>query len=279
MEGRRQVQQKRPGLNLETPTTRQLKQILEKNFITHRIIAFVRYSFICRKQRKNETLKQFHADLVELASRADCRDKENDRVRDMFTAHMNNEKFAEELLAETRTPQEPYEYAIRGEKGIEHSKTMKLNPIGTSPSTTIKQEPMGYIQPRGGRGGSSQSFQNNNRGRYSRGRQNQNTRGKQHRGSQNYTTQKQCYKCGKLFGANHLKLCPARDKICTKCAKRGQFAKVCRSDQVNFLQNNEEDDPQSENENKGKIMITTQSRLQNSRREMDGKKYREIINP
>ena len=92
----------------------------------------------------------------------------------MFTAHMNNEKIGEELLAETRTPQEAYEYAIRREKGIEHSKTMKLNPIGTSSSVAIKQEPMGYIQPRGGRGGFSSSFQNNNRGKYSRGRQNHN---------------------------------------------------------------------------------------------------------
>ena len=167
----------------------------------------------------------------------------------MFTAHMNNEKIAEELLAETHTPQEAYEYSVRREKCIEHSKTMKLNPIGTSPPTTIEQEPIGYIQPRGGCGGSAQPFQNNNRGRYSRGRQNQNTRGKQHRGSQNYTTEKHCYKCGNPFGSNHLQSCPARDKICTKSAKRGHFAKVCRSDQVKFLKNNEEDDPQNENEN------------------------------
>ena len=125
MEGQRQVQQKRPGLHLQTTTTRQIKQILEEIFISHRVIALERYSFNCRKQQNNETLEQFHEDLVEIASRADCGDKENERVRDMFTAHMNNEKIAEELLAETRTPQEAYEYAIRREKGIEHSKTMK----------------------------------------------------------------------------------------------------------------------------------------------------------
>ena len=36
----------------------------------------------------------------------------------MFTAHMHNEKTAEELLAQTRTPQDAYEYAIRREKGL-----------------------------------------------------------------------------------------------------------------------------------------------------------------
>ena len=49
---------------------------------------------------------------MELASRADCGDRESERVRDMFTAHMNNEKIAEELLAQTRIPQEAYKYAI-----------------------------------------------------------------------------------------------------------------------------------------------------------------------
>ena len=40
-------------------------------------------------------------------------------MRDMFTAHMHKEKIAEELLAQTRTLQEAYEYAIRREKGID----------------------------------------------------------------------------------------------------------------------------------------------------------------
>ena len=30
--------------------------------------------------------------------------------------------------------------------------------------------------------------------------------------------------------------CPAKDKICTKCAKRGELAKVCRSINVNYMQ-------------------------------------------
>ena len=38
-----------------------------KQLVVTRTIAFERYTFIYRKQRKNETLEQFHADLVELA--------------------------------------------------------------------------------------------------------------------------------------------------------------------------------------------------------------------
>ena len=87
-------------------------------------MAFERYNFICRKQKKTESFEQFHADLVELASRADCGDRKDEWVRDMITAHMHNEKFAEELLAQTRNPDDAYEFAIRREKGIEHSRTM-----------------------------------------------------------------------------------------------------------------------------------------------------------
>ena len=89
-----------------------------------------------RKQKKTESLEQFHADLVELASRADCRDKEDEWVRDMFTAHMQNEKIAEELLAQTKSTQYAYEYAKRREKGIEHSRTMKINPFGNRVTAT-----------------------------------------------------------------------------------------------------------------------------------------------
>ena len=46
--------------------------------IKTRIIAFERYNFICRKQKKAESLEQFYADLVELTSRADCGDREDE---------------------------------------------------------------------------------------------------------------------------------------------------------------------------------------------------------
>ena len=127
-------------------TTQELMTILEYIFVTNRIVAFERYNFICRKQKKLESLEQFHADLVELASRADCGDRKDEWVRDMFTAHMKNEKIAEELLAQTRTPQDAYEYAIRREKSIEHSRTMKTNPFGRQ--TTTKHEPVQYINTR-----------------------------------------------------------------------------------------------------------------------------------
>ena len=67
--------------------------------------------------------------MIELASRADCGDRDNEWVRDIITAYMPNEKNAEELLAETRSPQDACEYVIRREKGVEHSKAMKKKSV------------------------------------------------------------------------------------------------------------------------------------------------------
>ena len=141
----------------------------------------------------------------------DCGDREDECVRDMFTAHMNNDKLAEELLAQTRTPQEAYEYAIRREKGIEHSKTMKINPFGGL-QFTPKLEPVNYINTRG-RANYSNS-QNTQRGRGARGRPFQ--RGSQNNRGQKTTTntgkQKQCYKCGNEYIKTICSLVPLKIK-------------------------------------------------------------------
>ena len=73
-------------------------------------------------------------------------------------------------------------------------------------------------------------------------------RGQQYQQERN-TSSKQCFKCGNQYGPNHLQSCPTKDKICSKCTKRGHFAKVCRSTNVNYLGNtNEEQQEETETE-------------------------------
>ena len=75
--------------------------------------SFRKVRFYLWETTKNETLKQFHADLVELASRAVGGDRQEEWFWPMFKAHISNDKITEELLAETKSPQDAYEYAIR----------------------------------------------------------------------------------------------------------------------------------------------------------------------
>ena len=76
---------------------------------------------------------------------------------------MSYQKIAEELLTETRSLQDAYEYAIRREKGFEHSKAMETNLFGApaTPNTTLKQESIGYVQPCGRDGNHPNGYQNN----------------------------------------------------------------------------------------------------------------------
>ena len=71
---------------------KKLYENLRRFFVTTRIVAFERKNFICRKQKKAESFENFLADLVELASRDDCGDRDDERESDMCTAHMHNEK-------------------------------------------------------------------------------------------------------------------------------------------------------------------------------------------
>ena len=97
---------------------------------------------------------------------------------------------------------------------------MKTNPFGGH-NITPKQEPVYYINTRG-------------RYNYSNNPNTQKARGQQR--NANINSQKQCYKCGNQYVQNHFLSCPAQDKICSKCAKRGHFAKVCRSTHVSYLE-------------------------------------------
>ena len=49
------------------------------------------------------------------------------------------------------------------------------------------------------------------------------------------TDQKPCTRCGKTFGEGHLKSCSAMGKTCKSCNKQNHFAKMCRSNQVNEI--------------------------------------------
>ena len=115
---------------------------------------------------------------------------------------------------------------------------MKINPFGGQ--TTPKQEPIHYIINQ-----NSQRSRGSFRGRpYPRGSQNR--RG-QDRNS-NTNSSKHCYKSGNQYNQNHLQSCSVKDKICSKCAKRSHFAKVCRSTNVNYLTRQDEQQEEIETE-------------------------------
>ena len=120
---------------------------------------------------------------------------------------MTNDEVQKDLLAETKTPEQAFEYAIRREKGLENQ--LQIRKQGTSTSSSqqmgIKTEPVAIFQKR--------RDQNRNNRRGNRGRLQSQRDNIQRQGND----QKQsCYKCGNPFGPGHLQQCPAKDKICNK---------------------------------------------------------------
>ena len=123
---------------------------------------------------------------------------ETEIIRELFTANMSNDEVQKDLLAETKTPEQALDYAIRREKSLKNQILIqKQGSAPNAPITTLKSEPVGFIAKRN----------NNNNNRYpSRGgRQRQQSQQQRGYAQRQPTDQKQqCFKCGNPFGPGHL---------------------------------------------------------------------------
>ena len=179
-------------------------------------------------------------------------------------------------MEETRTPQKAYEYAIRRKKGIEHSRTMKSNLVGSILSVTIKQETMGYIQPRGGRADFRQTFRTTIEENVCVEDRTNDEKIKTvfHRTN----SQKQCYKCGKIFGLNHLQNWKARDKF----ARHVQNGDILQKPVAQIMYFSFKIIMKTNRETIMRINLLNQkitTQLLNSRHKTDGRNYKETSSP
>ena len=235
-EAQRRVSQCYPDLRIQEVTTRYFWDRLKRLFVKERNVTFDRYEAFTRKQGKTESLEQYHCGLTELVVKGNfkcvnCNDGrlETEIIRDLFIANMSNNEVQKDLLAETKTPEQALDYAFRREKGLENQILIrKQGSASNIPTTTVKSEPVGFVAKRN----------NTNNNRYSSrgGRQRQQSQQRGYTQRQQTDQNKQCFKCGNPFGPGHLQQCPAKDKICNKCTKRGHYARLCKSSEVNAIQ-------------------------------------------
>ena len=134
---------------------------------TLRYVTFDRYEAFTRKQNKTGTLKQFHCGVTEFVMKGNFKcphcnanTLETEIIRDIFTANMTNDEVQKDLLAETKSPTQAFQYAIQRENGLENQLQIRKEGSSTSSSqqTGIKSEPVGFIQKRG------DSYRNNRSG-------------------------------------------------------------------------------------------------------------------
>ena len=77
---------------------------LEDVSVVENMTTLERYNIKGSIQKKNQSLEQFHAELVKLASEADCGDREDVWARDMSPAHMLNKRSPRSYYPKSENP-------------------------------------------------------------------------------------------------------------------------------------------------------------------------------
>ena len=194
-------------------------------------ITYERYKLFTRSHEWNETLESFHAALTAQAAKAELGGGlEEELVRDLFISRMRNVVLQDTLTFEAFTPEE-VKRAIKFEQSKQIAQVFQRSSTSTTNSglfntqTKIKQEPIMEIGNKG--------CNPRRQGRDQNKRKNYENRN----GTRSKGDQKQCTRCGRIFGEGHLKICPAMGKSCKNCNKPNQITKMCRSQQVNEIKN------------------------------------------
>ena len=100
-----------------------------------------RFQFFSRKQKQDETLKQFWNILTGLASRCALGEQTNSLVLDVFILNMNNTTVQEKLCTEPKdTPEEALRFAVAFEEGIQRQRSYGTGLVEKTPK--IKSEPV-----------------------------------------------------------------------------------------------------------------------------------------
>ena len=130
-------------VDVESASVVDLFTALTTAFTRPRNISFDRFNLFRRQQGKGESMEQFYCALKELADHCNLAGLEEEIIRDIFIANMANVKLQEELLRETKTPEEVLTLAINWELGTSNQRKMLTNTTSLHDSSDlrIKSEP------------------------------------------------------------------------------------------------------------------------------------------
>ena len=192
-DGRRLLTQKFRHDNIYDLSTTKLLEMMEIAFIQPRNITFDCYVFFSKKQKKCETVKQFHSVLNELTENCDFENREEVIIGDIFITNMLDDDIQREILRDTVEREKALRIAVNMEMVHQNPQRISYNNNNFNSSSAINA-----IQ------------------QFSR-----------YRGDK-FNSAGLCRGCGQHWTSTHRQVSPALGKKCNHYGLLNHFAKVCR---------------------------------------------------
>ena len=191
--GRKTITDKFPNANIATITLPDLLKNCEDCFEKPKNETLDRFKFLSRKQKEEESLRNFWIELNGLAAKCNFGGITDSLVKNVFIVNMTNQDVQQKLCTEPKTTaEETIQFAIAYEEGIYRQQS-----FGKLDKPNIKTEATEV----------NNINQNNKR----------------------WGPAKKCFRCEGVFNQQHLKECKAVGITCMKCGKNGHFAKCCQT--------------------------------------------------
>ena len=197
-DGRRIICSRNPRLKMDKLTTMELWKITEDILLRPRNITFDNYMLLTTKQSKGESIEHLFGKLKEFSENCHLLNQEDDLIRDLFIANMQDPEIQRELLRETFEPAQALRLAINMELAQRSQLQISNNQSSLHVNSKNPHRPL-----------------------------------RQQNQRQNFAapirqTNKLSRNCGLTWSANHKDRFIANGKTCNNCGLQNHFSHVCR---------------------------------------------------
>ena len=184
-------------------------KVLNEHFTKRINYSFERFQFKSMRQAEDESIDQFYTRLRMKAENCNFDAAKDEFIKDQIISGCLSDQLRSVCLEKDHKLTEILDLARSKEASKTFSKMMKINDkssvVGDKPETVNKV----YGKKKKGRNAQSKGMTSQNHSRDVKP------------GS--------CYRCGLMGHFSKDKSCPAREKTCNKCQKKGHFATVCKT--------------------------------------------------
>ena len=139
---RKSLTDKFPDMRVATISLTELKRNCEQAFVKPRNRTLERYEVFSRKQKSNETLRQFWPTLTGMAAKCAFGEQTEGLIMDTFIQNMNNKSVQQTLCTEPKDDsQDAFHFAVAYEEGVSQHKAYEntTNDIRSEPVYAVTE--------------------------------------------------------------------------------------------------------------------------------------------